>query len=130
MRPEPVPDIMNIAEELPQDMPGVSEDQSAIPMPLPPDDNNVVHPKIVEFQFPTAGQPIPGRSQSTNEAYKNTVHKYNPADPLHAPNIYAPFKSKTDWEIARWAKLQDIGSTSFTELLAIKGVRYVLVYIH
>ncbi|KAF9455149.1 hypothetical protein BDZ94DRAFT_1316632 [Collybia nuda] len=38
-------------------------------------------------------------------------------------NPYAPFKNKMDWEIARWAKLRGPGSTAFSELLSINGVR-------
>lgn len=38
-------------------------------------------------------------------------------------NIWAPFSSRTDWEVARWAKLRGPGSTSFSELLDIAGVR-------
>lgn len=38
-------------------------------------------------------------------------------------NPWAPFSSKMDWEVARWAKLRGPGSTSFTELLGIEGVR-------
>ncbi|KAF8258517.1 hypothetical protein EI94DRAFT_1774184 [Lactarius quietus] len=37
-------------------------------------------------------------------------------------NVYAPFLSKTDWEIARWAKLRGPGSTAFSELTSIKGL--------
>lgn len=40
-----------------------------------------------------------------------------------AGNPYAPFASKIDWEIARWAKTRGLGSTAFSELLAIDGVR-------
>jgi len=39
-------------------------------------------------------------------------------------NPWAPFNSKKDWEIARWAKLRGAGSTAFSELLAIDGVRF------
>lgn len=38
-------------------------------------------------------------------------------------NLWAPFSSRTDWEVARWAKLRGPGSTSFSELLNIEGVR-------
>lgn len=38
-------------------------------------------------------------------------------------NPWAPFSSQTDWEVARWAKLRGPGSTSFSELLSIDGVR-------
>lgn len=37
-------------------------------------------------------------------------------------NAYAPFTSRIDWEVARWAKLRGSGSTAFTDLLAIEGV--------
>ena len=39
-------------------------------------------------------------------------------------NPWAPFNSQKDWEIARWAKLRGAGSTAFSELLAIDGVRF------
>jgi hypothetical protein len=39
-------------------------------------------------------------------------------------NPWAPFNSRKDWEIARWAKLRGVGSTAFSELLAIDGVRF------
>ncbi|THU98466.1 hypothetical protein K435DRAFT_818868 [Dendrothele bispora CBS 962.96] len=41
-------------------------------------------------------------------------------------NIWAPFSSKMDWEIARWAKMRGTGSTAFSDLLAIKGVAEAL----
>ena len=37
-------------------------------------------------------------------------------------NPYKPFTSKIEWEIARWAKLNDIGSNALTKLLSIDGV--------
>jgi hypothetical protein len=39
-------------------------------------------------------------------------------------NIYAPFSSKLDWEVACWAKMQGLGSNAVTELLSIEGVRF------
>ncbi|KAJ3990986.1 hypothetical protein F5050DRAFT_1802251 [Lentinula boryana] len=36
-------------------------------------------------------------------------------------NIWAPFVSKMDWELAHWAKLRGAGSTAFSDLLAIDG---------
>ncbi|KAF7349526.1 hypothetical protein MSAN_01743000 [Mycena sanguinolenta] len=41
-------------------------------------------------------------------------------------NPYKPFLLKMDWEIARWAKLRGAGSTAFTDLLKIEGVREAL----
>ena len=37
-------------------------------------------------------------------------------------NEWAPFSSRMDWEVARWAKLRGLGSTAFTDLLNIEGV--------
>jgi len=42
---------------------------------------------------------------------------------LHDPNnIWAPFASKVDWEVAWWAKLHGPGSNSVSDLLNIEGV--------
>jgi hypothetical protein len=40
----------------------------------------------------------------------------------NSTNPYAPFLSRTDWEIAKWGKLRGPSSTAFTELLEIPGV--------
>lgn len=40
-------------------------------------------------------------------------------------NIWAPFTSKTDWEMACWAKMHGSGSTAFSELLLIDGVHAI-----
>ena len=40
-----------------------------------------------------------------------------------SPNLFAPFNSQTDWELAKWAKLRGPGSTAFTELMGITDVR-------
>ncbi|KAJ7768780.1 hypothetical protein B0H14DRAFT_2539331 [Mycena olivaceomarginata] len=40
-----------------------------------------------------------------------------------APRLrWAPFKSRTDWAVARWAKLRGSTSTAFSDLLAIEGL--------
>jgi len=38
------------------------------------------------------------------------------------PNVWAPFASKIDWEIAMWAKLRGPSSTAISELLKVEGV--------
>ncbi|KAJ6608216.1 hypothetical protein B0H10DRAFT_2166622 [Mycena sp. CBHHK59/15] len=55
-------------------------------------------------------------SQSSEEKYRSSLSESTTANP------YAPFKSKIDWEIAKWAKLRGSGSTVFTDLLNIEGV--------
>ncbi|EIN13427.1 hypothetical protein PUNSTDRAFT_56509 [Punctularia strigosozonata HHB-11173 SS5] len=57
-----------------------------------------------------------------NEAYQQSIHTLNPSIVPDHENVYAPFISKMDWEIAQWAKLRGPGSTAFSELLAIDGV--------
>jgi hypothetical protein len=44
-------------------------------------------------------------------------------DRFNGQNMYAPFASRLDWEVARWAKLRGAGSTAFSDLLAVEGVR-------
>lgn len=53
---------------------------------------------------------------STDVLYHATLNEQS--------NIWAPFSSEADWKIAKWAKLRSAGSTSFTELLAVDGVRH------
>ena len=37
-------------------------------------------------------------------------------------NPYSPFSSRTDWELAKWAKLRGPSATAFTELMGVTGV--------
>ncbi|KAI0733010.1 hypothetical protein BC629DRAFT_1586009 [Irpex lacteus] len=41
---------------------------------------------------------------------------------LDDENPYAPFASKLDWEVAKWAKLRGPSATAFTELLGIEKI--------
>jgi hypothetical protein len=43
----------------------------------------------------------------------------------NASNPWAPFSSEIDWKVAKWAKLRGAGSTAFSDLLAIDGVRFL-----
>lgn len=38
------------------------------------------------------------------------------------PTEWAPFSTRQEWEVARWAKLRGPSSTALSELLAIDGV--------
>jgi len=60
-----------------------------------------------------AGQPL-SREETRDSGYASALGG--------GDNPWAPFNSKKDWEIARWAKLRGMGSTAFSELLAIDGV--------
>jgi hypothetical protein len=54
------------------------------------------------------------RSQNHHSEYAEKV-----AD---EENPWAPFQSRMDWDIAKWAKNRGPSSTAFSELLQIKGV--------
>lgn len=50
------------------------------------------------------------------------MQEYENALGVRPENVYFPFNSKIDWELAKWAKLRGPSATSFTELLNISGV--------
>lgn len=75
---------------------------------------------ITEYPGEKAGAPI---RTAFSGAAATGYHQYG--DQLrgsNAGNIWAPFASKMDWEVAQWAKSRGPGSTAFTELLGINGV--------
>jgi hypothetical protein len=72
-------------------------------------------PIVVQFCAGNAGAKQHGDTNlSGNAHYDHTIHDTN--------NMYAPFSSQLEWEIARWAKLRGPGSNAFTELMSINGV--------
>ncbi|KAI0041099.1 hypothetical protein FA95DRAFT_1501909 [Auriscalpium vulgare] len=75
------------------------------------DDRKIVH-------FPgLAGAAIPQAAPRTYDAYREGLAANDPA------NLWAPFASKMEWEVANWAKMRGPTSTAFTELLQIEGLR-------
>jgi hypothetical protein len=67
-------------------------------------------------QFPGSAGKIHGaREQTEDETYHNTMGTPG--------GIYAPFSSRMEWEIAKWAKERGPSSTAFTDLMSIEGVR-------
>ncbi|KAJ7828125.1 hypothetical protein B0H14DRAFT_3466499 [Mycena olivaceomarginata] len=80
------------------------------------------------------GIPPEGRSAPTREVRKaaedrvhhkpivGKVRKRCIRSSLH-DSMETTFKSKMDWEMGKWAKLRGSGSTAFTDLLNIDGVR-------
>ncbi|KAI0038057.1 hypothetical protein FA95DRAFT_1506102 [Auriscalpium vulgare] len=79
--------------------------------------------KAHTVQFPgQAGAPVPqdGHAPGAYDVYRDRL---GPTDPA---NVWAPFASKLDWEIAKWAKMRGPSSTAFTELLQIDGVQDAL----
>ncbi|KAJ7940032.1 hypothetical protein B0H13DRAFT_2226250 [Mycena leptocephala] len=65
-----------------------------------------------------AGKPISTtRTKTSEKAYESALKDSTSSNP------YAPFASKIDWEVAKWAKLRGAGSAAFSDLLNIEGVR-------
>ncbi|KAG2114756.1 uncharacterized protein F5147DRAFT_530123, partial [Suillus discolor] len=72
---------------------------------------------VVEpYPDPHAGQKI---SHNSVDHTGNVAYRAHLADD---ENIYYPFASKIEWEVARWAKLHGASSTAFSDLLSIDGV--------
>lgn len=79
----------------------------------------------VPFPSPTAAAAIPAdqiHSKLSSSTYHDYQHSVDPSGGS-ATNLYAPFTSRLDWEVARWAKLRGSGSTAFSDLLGIEEVR-------
>ncbi|KAF5386197.1 hypothetical protein D9615_002285 [Tricholomella constricta] len=79
-------------------------------------------PTVVTFQdaFPgsTAGAAVPVAVISPG-LYNQYKRQFGSTE----ANIWAPFRSKLDWEIVRWAKLRGPGSTALTELLKLDNLQ-------
>ncbi|KAJ7935011.1 hypothetical protein B0H13DRAFT_2305169 [Mycena leptocephala] len=78
-------------------------------------------PIIEHYPGSRAGKPIaPRLGKTAEEEYESSLLESTSGNP------YAPFKSKMDWEVAKWARLRGSGSTAFTDLLKVEGVRSAL----
>ncbi|KAG1897487.1 uncharacterized protein F5891DRAFT_1129926 [Suillus fuscotomentosus] len=62
-----------------------------------------------------------GRASAGTRARVYIAKRRNDAG--NSNNIYAPFTSQIDWDVAKWAKLCSPSSTAFTDLLAIDGFK-------
>ncbi|KAJ3564141.1 hypothetical protein NP233_g8487 [Leucocoprinus birnbaumii] len=61
---------------------------------------------------------IISESEESDACYASAVKETKKAE----QNPWAPFASRMDWDVAKWAKLRNIGSTDLSELLAIEGL--------
>ncbi|KAG1880796.1 hypothetical protein F4604DRAFT_1879802 [Suillus subluteus] len=82
-------------------------------VPAPP---SLSAPIIVRYPDIQAGQPVKTIKQPSNATYHAQLNG------MSADNIYTPFASKLDWDMARWAKLRGSSSTAFDELVSIEGL--------
>ncbi|KAF8911804.1 hypothetical protein CPB85DRAFT_1375874 [Mucidula mucida] len=69
----------------------------------------------------SAGAPVPDQNTTCNafEVYESSL----PHSPGEHPHLYAPFKTKLEWEVAQWAKMDGPSASSFTRFLGIDEVR-------
>ncbi|THH21613.1 hypothetical protein EUX98_g8328 [Antrodiella citrinella] len=72
---------------------------------------------VRHFPSPRAGEALQ-RTEPTFRTYNRGLHDDGESD-----NIFTPFESERDFQIARWAKMRGPGSTVFDKLLKIPGVR-------
>jgi hypothetical protein len=82
-------------------------------------------PFVVSYPTKTVGDPVRARTTAQDHRDCQSAHanaSYELEIARDETNPYAPFASKLDWDIAKWAKLRGPGSTSFSELMAIPGV--------
>jgi hypothetical protein len=97
---------------------GLGHQQDDLPnqpdgLPIP---DHIQQPRIiVQFRGDRAGAPV-GRID--NYGYK----QYDTDLGGGNINVWAPFRSKVDWEIAKWAKFRGPSSTALSELLKIDDV--------
>ncbi|KAF8875590.1 hypothetical protein BD779DRAFT_1476024, partial [Infundibulicybe gibba] len=71
-------------------------------------------PFVEMLESSRAGEPLPQRVEKPGYSGYRT-------GPVDSENPWAPFNSKLDWELARWAKLRGPGSTAVSDLLGIDG---------
>jgi hypothetical protein len=74
-------------------------------------------PFVVKFTRGNPGAVVSRGGHDENTRYSSAVG--------NSDNPYAPFASKMEWDIARWAKLWGPSSTAFTELMGIQGVSFI-----
>ncbi|KAG1858579.1 hypothetical protein C8R48DRAFT_755592 [Suillus tomentosus] len=74
---------------------------------------------VVPYPDPRAGQRT---SRLSPDQAANVMYRAQLVDVEDEENLYYPFASKIEWEVARWAKLRGSSSTAFTDLLSIDGV--------
>lgn len=102
------------------------------PSPLAQSTSAVPSPLVATSEEARSGQPQLGPSATGYQGYAEQLQDENhetapsPITASSVSNVYTPFKSKIDWEIARWAKLRGSGSTAVTELLSIENVSTLL----
>ena len=70
------------------------------------------------MKFPGAGETL--ETQPSLAGYQRYANSLGAEE--NGPSEWAPFSTRLEWEVARWAKLRGPSSTALSELLQINGV--------
>jgi hypothetical protein len=100
-----------------------------------PDNNSSIHPNkslatpgtpdSAQFtvKFPGAGKVL--GTQPSPAGYQQYAGNFHAEE--NNLSEWAPFSTRLEWEVARWAKLRGPSSTALSELLQIDGVSQFLL---
>ena len=94
----------------------IDDTESAAPSRISIHDRMRANPYITRFPGGKAGMPIVQTYDTSERVYEGS---------LGGGDVWQPFVSRRDWEVARWAKLRGPGAAAFNEFLHIEGVRLV-----
>ena len=95
------------------------QDQPTVPDTYPIDDGDWT---FEIYPLDSAGTPL---ATTDSFAKDDEESRRN----VSADDIYGPFESRMDWELARWAKYETISSNALTRLLSIDGVSDLMCHI-
>ena len=107
-------------DEMEDDLPLEDNNPQSLPAKFVAGMQLCSEPVVVKFPNPNAGASIGADGNSGYHDYQSKVK--------NSESPWAPFKSRMEWDIARWAKIRGPGSTAFDELMQIQGVSYNIVY--
>jgi hypothetical protein len=112
---EPVRPIMDTPEVAPSAMDEDETPHSTLRLRGGAEEGLKMKPVVVRYRRQAS-------SKEVNDGEPGYQFHQNQDSNRDNDNPYAPFGSKMEWEIAKWAKLRGPSSTAFTELMAIDGV--------
>ena len=75
--------------------------------------------EVEQMIYPSAGAPY-GRGANNLEKLTNDVHA-----PQCVDNIYYPFSSRMDWQLARWLKRSSLTQAEIAEFFKLEFVSFV-----
>ncbi|KAI0059312.1 hypothetical protein BV25DRAFT_1908757 [Artomyces pyxidatus] len=86
--------------------------------------SNLEHVAVAPSRNGTAAVPPPAVivHPSAYEEYLQRLEDLSGPSMASAPNPYAPFTRKMDWDVAHWAKFDGPGANAFTKFLGIEGM--------